>query len=69
MKILEDKMTKKTKSNLRQIIEKNVLESSKGPVLRSRRIIYSEDEPYQSSQDEMVNEKLKIQQSGQIKFL
>jgi hypothetical protein len=69
MKLLEDKMTKKTKNTVRQIINKNVLKCFKGPVLRSRKVIYSEDEPYESSQDEMVNEKLKIHESGAIKHL
>ena len=69
MKLLEDKMTKKTKNTVRQIINKNVLKCLKGPVLRSRKVIYSEDEPYESSQDEMVNEKLKIHESGAIKRL
>ena len=69
MKLLEDKMTKKTKNTVRQIINKNVLKCLKGPVLRSRTVIYSEDEPYESSQDEMVNEKLKIHESGAIKHL
>ncbi len=69
MKLLEDKMTKKTKNTVRQIINKNVLKCLKGPVLRSRKVIYSEDEPYESSQDEMVNEKLKIHESGAIKHL
>ena len=46
-----------------------MLKCSKGPVLRSRKVIYSEDEPYESSQDEMANEKLKIHESGAIKGL